>query len=42
MWKIFLMCIYILNVTLNVNFKFIKYITFYKTFILNTLNTSNF
>ena len=42
MWKIFLMCMYILKVTLNVTFKFIKYITFCKTFILNTLNTLNF
>ena len=34
--------IYTLKVTLNVAFKFNKYIKFYKIFILNILNTLNF
>ena len=42
MSKIFLMYIYTLKVTLKVTFKFIKYIKFYKTFILNTLNTFSY
>ena len=33
--------IYALKVTLNVTYKFIKYLKFYKIFILNTLKTLN-
>ena len=36
------MYIYALKVTLNATFKFIKYIKFYKIFVLNTLTRLNF